>query len=162
MKAFATDGSEEAFQSIISKLKFLAALKPDEKIDVASMSVQGVSAIERLWRAAFGRGESRDTTYAFVRKTLNEAFDFACTYLDAPDPFRNRIGAIVVAEIREAKPGVVSLAATYRDDRMFVSRLNTLIATLDVKINGLVPGETSAESGTPAADVWTYAADALH
>ncbi len=150
MKDFSADGGEVAVQTAISRLKFIASLRPGEKVDVSTLSVQNNSAYERAWRTLFSRGGTRIATRDFVRHTLDSAFDLACTYLERNDKFGQKIGRLLVDAIAGATTGVDSLMKTYAEDRMFVSTIETMTETMKIKISELAlvstpgdPGETS-------------------
>jgi len=137
MKNFVIDGGEHSVQDVISKLRFIATLKPNEKIDVAALSVQVDSYGSRLYRTFIARGESRNTSLDFLRQTLGEAFDLASAYLLRDEPFNKKIGQMVVDALAAAKAGIESLKETYKDDRMFASRVAALVGTLDAKMADL-------------------------
>jgi hypothetical protein len=146
MKSFVIDGGQHSVQDVISKLKFIATLKPGEKIDVASLSVQPDTLGGRLYRTILARGESRAATLEFIRQTLGEAFDLASAYVVREDSFNRKIGEMIIAALSAAKVGIVGLTETYKDDRMFVSRVETLVGTLEAKIADMTrPAEPSIE-----------------
>ena len=125
---------ERSTQDVISRLKFISTLKPGEKIDVASLSVQTDTVLGRIYRTVLARGESRVATLEFIRQTLGEAFELAQAQATHTDAYVRRLGAMIFASIVAAKAGIVGLSETYKDDRMFVSRVETLMGTLDAKI----------------------------
>ena len=125
---------ERSPQDVISRLKFISTLKPGEKIDVASLSVQTDTVLGRIYRTVLARGESRVATLEFIRQTLGEAFELAQAQAVHEDAYVRRLGAMVFTAIVAAKAGIQGLSETYKDDRMFVSRIETLVGTLDAKI----------------------------
>lgn len=129
-----TDGGHNSVQDVISKLRFISMLKPGERIDVTSLSIQADTWIMRLYRTTIARGESRNTTLDFIRNTLNRAFDLIAIYKKTNDPFNSKISQMIISSMNAAKGGILSLIETYKDDRMFVSRVETLISTFDAKI----------------------------
>jgi hypothetical protein len=137
MKSFVTDGGERSVQDIVSKLKFIATVKAGEKIDVSSLSIQGVTLAGRAYRTFIARGESRAATLTFLRATLGTAFDLASEYASRGDAFSTKIAGMIISALTAAKTGIIGLTETYRDDRMFVSRVDTLVTTLDAKIADL-------------------------
>ena len=137
MKSFVTDGGERSVQDIVSKLKFIAIVKAGEKIDVSSLSIQGVTLAGRTYRTFIARGESRAATLTFLRATLGTAFDLASEYASRGDAFSTKIAGMIISALTVAKTGIIGLTETYRDDRMFVSRVDTLVTTLDAKIADL-------------------------
>jgi len=134
MKNFVIDGGQRSVQDIISKLKFISTIKPGEKIDVASLSVQTDSLMGRIYRTILARGESRAASLEFIRQTLGEAFDLASAYAGREDPFNRKIGQMILAALLAAKSGIIGLSETYKDDRMFVSRVEILVGTLEARI----------------------------
>ena len=137
MKSFVIDGSEHSVQDVISRLRFIATLKPGEKIDVATLSVQEDGLRGRIYRSIVARGESRQATLDFIRQALGEAFDLVATYIKREDDFSKKIGQMVIEALALAKKGIESLKETYKDDRMYVSRVETLVGTLDAKVADL-------------------------
>jgi hypothetical protein len=134
MKTFVIDGGQHSVQDIISKLKFISTIKPGEKIDVATLSVQPDTIIGRLYRTILARGESRTATLEFIRQTLGEAFDMISLYINHEDAFSRQVGMMIVSALSVAKAGIMGLTETYKDDRMFVSRVEILVGTLEAKI----------------------------
>jgi hypothetical protein len=124
-------------EEVISKLLFVSRLQPGEKIDVSSLSVQPNTYAVQLYRTILARGESRVTTLDFIRQTLDEAFELARAYSERTDPYSQRVGRMLIDALASAKTGIVSLTETYKDDRMFVSRVETLAGTLEAKIADL-------------------------
>jgi hypothetical protein len=133
-------------QDVISRLKFVATLQPGERIDVSSLTVLPDTILGRMYRAAFARGESRTVTLEFVRQTLTEAFDMVERFGHGPETLNSRIGDMIVRALSASKAGIASLAETYSEDRMFVSRIGTLLATLDAKIIDIVGATTAPTS----------------
>ena len=137
MKSFILDGSERSVQDVVSKLRFIATLKPHERVDVATLSVQPDSYGARAYRTFLARGESRVATLEFIRQTLGEAFDLASAYSIRTEPFNQKIKLMILDALSDSKSGIESLKETYKSDRMFVSRVATLIGTLDAKVTDL-------------------------
>jgi hypothetical protein len=88
----------------------------------------------RIYRTILARGESRAASLEFIRQTLGEAFDLAAAYAGREDPFNRKIGQMIIAALLAAKSGIIGLSETYKDDRMFVSRVEILVGTLEARI----------------------------
>lgn len=133
------DGEERAVQEVISRLRFIAKLQAGEKIDVSSLTVQPAGLLGRLYRTFIARGETRVATFEFIRGVLGDAFSLAEARVRTPAGHegarvRTPAGHMVADALAGARAGIVSLRETYRDDRMFVARVDTLLETLDTKI----------------------------
>ena len=137
MDSFPADENEQTVQDVISKLGFIATVRPNEKIDIATLSIQPDSILSRAYRTLIARNESRDATLRFLRHILDEAFNLANMYLNRDSQFDRTIGQMIVEKLVSSKRGIESLKETYKDDRMFVSRITTLIETLNAKIINL-------------------------
>lgn len=137
LKSFVIDGSEHSVQSTISKLKFISKIKEGEKIDVSTLTLCDSSWLSSLYRTLLRRGESREATLIFIRGVIGEAFDLAYIYLCKEERFYRDIGKTIIISLQESKSGLLKLTNSYSDDRMFVSKIEALISTLDTKIKDL-------------------------
>ena len=126
---------DAAAQDVVSRLKFLASVRPGERIDIATLTVLGNTFASRAHRALFARGESRDATLDFVRRTFIEAFALISSCGAHPGAFERRVGGLVAAALAAARGGVAALAETYVDDRMYAARVAALIEMVDVRID---------------------------
>lgn len=131
-KSFAIDGSERSVQDIVSKLRFISKIREGEKLDVSSLTL-GEGLRTSLYRTVIARSESRDTTLEFIREVVHEAFNLASKYLRKEETFFKDIGQMVITSLHECKSGLLNLIKTYAEDRMFISKLETLMKTLETK-----------------------------
>ncbi len=131
-KSFAVDGSERSVQDIVSKLKFISKIREGEKLDVKSLTL-GEGFKDSVYRTFVARNESRYTTLEFIRMIVHEAFDLASKYLQKEEKFFKDIGKMVITSLNECKSGLLNLIKTYSEDRMYISRLETLMTTLETK-----------------------------
>jgi hypothetical protein len=130
---------DAAAQDVVSRLKFLASVRPGERIDVATLTVLGNTVAARAHRALFARGESRDATLEFVRRTFDDAFAIASACGAHPGAYERRVGGLVAAALDAARGGVAALAETYADDRMYAARVAALIEIVDARIGNDAP-----------------------
>jgi len=137
LKSFIIDGSETSVQNIVSKLKFLAKYPKNMKLDVATLTLQEDNLITSLYRTLIARSESRNQTLSFFAEIIGEGFDLASNYLKRDDCFCKDVGEMIITAIQESKAGLLNLAEKYKTDRMFVSKVETLMSTLDTKIKDL-------------------------
>ena len=124
----------ERVQEVVARLKFIAKLRPNEKLAVSTLTVQPVGWASSLARSFWGwlaTPETRDRSLGFVKETIAAA---AALMAAEPD-----VAPWLAAELSAARGGVASLAATYRDDRMFSSRVETLAAALDALCDAKPP-----------------------
>ncbi len=127
-------------QEIISKMRFIGNLKPNQIMDVNTLSLSDSNWQTSLYRTMInlpGIRESRDITYNFINTSINEAIYQASKYISSSDNFHIRTGLMVLASIDEAKNGIRNLTETYRNDTHYVSKINTLLETLENKLETL-------------------------
>lgn len=137
-------------EEMLARLSFIGALRPGEKVDVASLTVAPDTYLTSLWRT-FVRGESREATLDFVRATVDEALAAAAAAAAAPDPLERRYAALLHAALRDATSGIASLAQTYADDRMYAKRVEASIVMLREELAQLALPPPAAAPATPAA-----------
>jgi hypothetical protein len=147
------EGDRAAFD-IISHLRFIAALQVGEKVDVASLTVQGPGLASWLYRNLVARDESRHATLDFVQRTFDTALGLAAAYLSRDGPDRDaaaEIGQAVLNAIEAAKAGTGRLRATYEGDRMYAARIDTLLVALETRLKALSPCARGAPTGANGA-----------
>lgn len=137
LKSFVIDGSERSVQDIVSKLKFISKIKEGEIMDVQTHSLTEWSIGTSVYRTFIARGESRKSALEFFRSVIGEAFDLATKYLSSSEKFFQDIGMMIVIALQESKAGITNHAKTYSSDRFHVSKVETLIKTLDTKADDL-------------------------
>jgi len=133
MKSFVIDGSERSVQDIVSKLKFISKIKEGEKVDVQSLTLCESGLGTSLYRTFVARGESRENALEFIRSIILEGFNLASKYLKKPEKFLKDIGKMIIDALHESRAGLVNLTKTYQADRMYVSKVETLMSTLETK-----------------------------
>lgn len=134
MKSFILDG-EKTVQELLSKLTFISKIKPHEKINVNTMTLSDDSVPHGVYR--YYHHETRHTTLEFIKKILSDAIDIASEYLFREERFFRQLGCMILEKIEESKKGIRSLEVTYGEDRMYISTLDTLLKTLEVKVEDL-------------------------
>lgn len=75
LREFHVSGNEQRFENIISELKFLAKVKPNQKINVSTKEiVSSDQAQDRLYRTLL-MVEGKKVTLDYVRQTVNNAIN---------------------------------------------------------------------------------------
>jgi len=126
------DTFDRAVQTVVSDLKFISRFKKDKKVDIGNMCMYEIGIPTSIHRTFVRRGESRETVFDFVTKTLTEAFKLANIYLSS-DTCKGRC-SIIIKAIVESRVGIEQLKECYKDDEYFASRLETQLQTLDINI----------------------------
>src|SRR5262245_26369105 len=134
IKSFSCNGNEESLENIISDLKFISKIKPQERINMTSMTISGSDYYSRVYRTLL-MTEDRGETLKFCRSTIQKAIDLLYYYSVKDEKFYKNLAGILITSLEEAKGGLGNLMLTYGDDRMFTAKIEALLATMDVKIN---------------------------
>jgi hypothetical protein len=133
-KNFVIDNSDVTVYDIISKLLFLSKIKEGEKINTEDFYVEETSWFTTL-RRTFFRNQSRTKTLEFIKNLTDSALDIASKCSSSNVDLHRNIGNYIIDSLEQSKTGLLNLTKTYEDDRMFVSKMQTLIGILDEKIN---------------------------
>lgn len=146
LKNFSISGKEESLERILSTLKFIAKIREGEKIDVKTMSIVRPDFPSRAYRTFISR-ESRNETFEFIKTSINKAIDMVYYYLsmdrksdrnssdkNTKDNFHRDVAKVIITNIVEAKKGLYNLTVTYEEDRKFVTDIETVMETLEIKI----------------------------
>jgi len=129
--------NKREIQDIISKLTFISLLKSGEKIDVNSISIHTSGYLGKLYRTFWTRNESRDVTYEFLVEVVNTAISLVLRCFSKKDNQNHQLGLLILDKLKLSRQGINCLKDTYRDDRMFSSKLETLIGIMNIKISEL-------------------------
>lgn len=121
-------------QEVISKLKFISKIKPNEKVYVSSLTVYEDTLSLKFHRTIFARTESRTATLDFFRSTIEDAIDIIGR-LSENDEFTVKIKNMMINELKDCQTGMKNTKVTYSDDRIICARIDTLIETVNARLN---------------------------
>lgn len=138
LRAFTRDGSEKHVNDILSKLKFIAMIKPNEIVDTRSMTLMEAGWLTAAYRTFIGRSEGRDTTLEMFKTVIDAAFDLAELYSIHEERMFKDVGNTLIDSIRQSKTGIGNHAKTYETDRMFMAKTVAFIRTVDIRLDALV------------------------
>ena len=133
IKNFTISGKEESLENIISKLKFISKIREGEKVDVKTLTIVDPDIPSRAHRTFISR-ESRVETYSFIKTVIDRGIGMLYYYLDTKETFHSEMVRLLVVNLKDSKKGITNLTITYEKDRKFVSDIETLMETMDAKI----------------------------
>lgn len=129
----------DLFFEIVANLKFISKIKVGEKVDVQSQQLHVNNWITGIYRTFIARRESRDLTFSYFRSVVTNAIEFIRALATSGVENDKKISSIMEA-LEESKIGFTNLKKTYEDDRMFESKIETLLSTIDVMIRDAFKG----------------------
>ena len=117
----------------ISKLKFLASIEKDQKIDVNHLKVCPNNIFTSVSRTLKGN-DTRENTITFIKNTISNAFDIINNYMNSDKVFEKEQVKPLIQDLINTRVSLQNLQYTYSDDVMFVCKLKTYIQSIDSKI----------------------------
>jgi hypothetical protein len=134
-----------SFQESIIILKWISTIKPGEKLDTKHLQILSNTISVSLYRTFFS-GETRNTTFQFINYVVNQAIKLIDKYLEEYNKnsiYKKQLSNLILA-LGLACDGIKNLKITYKDDRMFLCFIDSLIENVIVlKFNEL--SELSSE-----------------
>jgi hypothetical protein len=145
---------QERQREVITKLKFIGTLQPGEKIDVNNLRIEPNTFFTPLKRMLFGEG--RDKTLTFLTLTVERTFEIIQSYIHTERMSERIYCTNIINDVLRAIVGLKNIQETYREDKMFVCNIDTIIETIDAKLTeirqrhpDLIPTEDSALGSKP-------------
>jgi hypothetical protein len=149
-------------KKVISNLKFLGSLKPNDKFNSKFLYVQPDGIITRLART-FLSYDNRNNALKFIEETINSSFEVLAHYELSTKPSDKAMCENIVKDLLMSKVGITSLKMTYADDIRFCCDIETLVQMLDSKMLDIssrynIPIEDYTEENTKVnvSDEITY------
>lgn len=141
--------SEYSHEDIMAALKFIGKVKKNEKISTSSMTVQDNDSFYTSIIRTFTT-QNRVKTIVFVQNVIDRAFEIACMYTRDQDQQKNTTGWFIIDDINKSRSGLYNILNTYRDDRMFVCKMESLLQKIEVKLKSFEnPVEISKSEPVP-------------
>jgi len=122
-------------EKISSQLKFISKLEPGQKISVNSQYIQNNTYYTSMVR--YLTGESREKVYEYICDVIKDSFSVLDSLSDSSNTYDIEICKNIIGDLINLKPGLANLKTTYRKDKNYVSKMETLVQNLNVKIQEL-------------------------
>ena len=122
----------ESTSETLTRLKFIGTLEAGEKLDVRNLKVESNTLITPLKRLFFGEG--REATFAFIYSTIERSFAILYSLAAADKVSDSLLASNILIDMHKAQAGLVNLQSTYKDDKMFICNVETLMQTIQAKM----------------------------
>jgi len=129
------NGGLWSVEEVIGKLKFIARINADEKIDVDTLTVQPVCHYTSLVRTLTLTGESKWKTLRFIRDTINQGWAIAEAFKSSQQDDYQQIRENIIQDLIHCKIGLSYLKKTYETNRHFVAQLDAIVQVLDARMS---------------------------
>ena len=124
----------ESNKETISRLKFIGKIQIGDKVNLKSMYIQPDGLITQLLRSI--NQDNRSKTLIFLQDTISKTFEILKCY-EASKKYSDQIMcANIISDLQNSKSGLNNLKETYTQDVKFVCDLDTLLQTIDAKLEG--------------------------
>ena len=120
-------------KKIISNLKFLGSLKPNDKFNTKFLYIQTDGIVTRLSRTFFSY-DNRNNALKFIEETINSSLEVLSHYELSNKSSDKAMCENIVKDLIASKIGIKSLKLTYSDDIRFCCDIETLIQMLESKM----------------------------
>jgi hypothetical protein len=124
----------ELNKETISRLKFIGKIQIGDKVNLKSMYIQPDGLITQLLRSL--NQDNRSKTLIFLQDTFTKTFEILKLYEHSTKSAEQIMCANIISDLKLSKSGLCNLKETYADDIKFVCDLDTLLQTIDAKLDG--------------------------
>ena len=124
----------ELNKETISRLKFIGKIQIGDKVNLKSMYIQPDGLITQLLRSI--NQDNRSKTLIFLQDTINKTFEILKLYEKSSKVSEQIMHSNIILDLKNSKNGLNNLKETYSLDVKFVCDLDTLLQTIDAKLNG--------------------------
>jgi len=128
----AEDAGDYPFFETVSNLKFISKIREGEKVDVQSRQLCSNDWTTSMYRTFVSRKESRSFTFEYLRTVVEEAIKMIKNFMH--DDSKSNMAIVIIDSLKESKVGFTNLKKTYCDDRMFASKIETLLSSIETQI----------------------------
>ena len=122
----------ETAQEILTRIKFIGTINSGEKLDTRNMKIENNTILTPFKRMVFGEG--RDTTFQFLHHTIERAFIIMHSLANTDKISDKMCCSNIMKDLDKATIGLRNMQHTYKDDKMFVCNLETLIETIEARM----------------------------
>ncbi len=121
----------EKNRETITRLKFISTFQPGEKINTGLMHIESNSILTSIKRTL--NGESRNTTLQFISNTIERSFEIIQTLSHSEQYSEKLICTNIITDMIKAVYGLKNIQKTYKDDKIFVCTIDTIIDSIEAK-----------------------------
>jgi len=126
---------QDEVEKISSKLKFISKIEPGQKICTNTQYIQNNSYYTSVVR--YLTGESREKVYEYITDVIQDSFSVLDSLSDSSNGYDIKVCENLIGDLINLKPGLTNLKKTYNKDKNYISKMETLVQNLDVKIQEL-------------------------
>jgi len=123
----------ETHEEVISRLKFIAHIQKDEKINVRHVNRQPNTLYTKISRSLI-YPDNRNNSLKFVKDVISRSLEILHHYI-LKENFNLSKG--ILNDLLKARQGIINLKYTYNDDTKFCCDMDVVIENIGVFIDKL-------------------------
>lgn len=123
------DFISERNRDIMSHLKFIGTIQPNEKMDVKNRCIENYTLFTPIKRTLLG--ESRTTTYQFLTSTIDRSFEIVYAYCKSSKISEQLLCKNILIDMNKAILGLQNIQKTYKEDKQFCCDIDVLIQSIE-------------------------------
>jgi len=127
------------FSSVMTKIKFIGTIQPNEKVNVKQMCIQEDTLFTSFFRTIYQ--ESHDSTIRFFENTYEDVFALLFRTVEQIKTNINKntssllsLCKTIVKDIQRSFVGIKNVQVTYKENRMVKCRLETLTQLVENRL----------------------------
>lgn len=124
----------ESNKETISRLKFIGRIQIGDKVNLKSMYIQPDGLITQLLRSI--NQDNRSKTLIFLQDTISKTFEILKCYETSMKLSERIMCNNLILDLKNSKSGLHNLKETYIMDVKFVCDIDTLLQSIDAKLDG--------------------------
>lgn len=124
----------ESNKETISRLKFIGRIQIGDKVNLKSMYIQPDGLITQLLRSI--NQDNRSKTLIFLQDTISKTFEILKCYETSTKLSERIMCSNLILDLKNSKNGLHNLKETYILDVKFVCDIDTLLQSIDAKLDG--------------------------
>jgi len=124
----------ESNKETMSRLKFIGKIQIGDKVNLKSMYIQPDGLVTQVLRSI--NQDNRNKTLIFLQDTISKTFEILKCYEKSVKNADQIMCSNLILDLKNSKMGINNLKETYTLDIKFVCDLDTLLQTIDAKLEG--------------------------
>lgn len=122
----------EGKRQIATRLKFIASIAPNEKIDSLNLRIESPSIFTPIKRFLYG--DSRNSTLSFFSSTIERTFEVIDAHIHSKNMSDRLFCANIISDLMASVNGLKAFQKTYEDDKLISCEISVLIESIEAKI----------------------------
>jgi len=122
----------EGKRQVVTRLKFIASITPNEKIDSQNLRIESSNILTPLKR--FFYGDSRQQSMNFFTSTIDRTIEIIDAHIHTKSMSEKIFCANIINDLVLAITGLRAFQKTYESDKLISCEIDVIIETIEAKL----------------------------